>query len=306
MPSMDSRPPDSALARFLPDGILGRALLLSLAVHAALLAVRFSPGHFQSTRQSDLPLEVVLVNARSERIPDMPIVLAQANLAGSGDQDVARATTPLPATRDEREGELLKQTRRRAQQLEQERQRLMTKRDAQFRLPVPQQRSQAASQNASADETDAQMAIAKLEAEIARDQQQYAKRPRRGQVTATSARQISYARYYDGVRRRIESYGTDHFPSYSGKALYGSLVIVINIGKDGRLGYIKDGYVVGGAEVRVSSGNAALDSQAMAIVRAAQPFGKFTAEMRAQYDILEIISTFHFTRSGLTATFEPQ
>ena len=43
-----------------------------------------------------LPLEVILVNARTTERPDKVQAIAQASMAGGGDADLARATSPLP------------------------------------------------------------------------------------------------------------------------------------------------------------------------------------------------------------------
>ena len=58
-------------AFFSSFGALQWALALSVALHAALLTVRFvHPEAFQRIFQ-DTPLEVILVNARSDERPDM-------------------------------------------------------------------------------------------------------------------------------------------------------------------------------------------------------------------------------------------
>jgi protein TonB len=51
-----------------------------------------------------------------------------------------------------------------------------------------------------------------------------------------------------------------------------------------------------GIEVSRSSGIPELDRQAVAIVRAAAPFGPFPSEMRQKIDILDWVSTFEFAR----------
>ena len=73
-----------------------RALLFSVAVHAAVLTVRFvNPVAVQRVFQ-DTPLEVILVNARSEDRPDKAQAIAQTQLAGGGEAERGRATSPLP------------------------------------------------------------------------------------------------------------------------------------------------------------------------------------------------------------------
>jgi protein TonB len=72
------------------------ALLASVAVHAALLTVRFvAPESFNRVFK-DTPLEVVLVNSKSNEAPVKAQALAQANLNGGGMADAGRATSPLP------------------------------------------------------------------------------------------------------------------------------------------------------------------------------------------------------------------
>ena len=61
------------------------ALLFSVAVHAALLGVRFvDPEGFNRIFQ-DTPLEVILVNSRSGEAPSVAAAIAQANLQGGGE-----------------------------------------------------------------------------------------------------------------------------------------------------------------------------------------------------------------------------
>ena len=72
------------------------ALGVSVVVHAALLTVRFvNPEAFNRVFE-DTPLEVILVNARTNETPDKAQAIAQANMAGGGEQDSGRATSPLP------------------------------------------------------------------------------------------------------------------------------------------------------------------------------------------------------------------
>ncbi len=72
------------------------ALAFSVAVHAVLLSARFiDPEGFNRVFQ-DTPLEVILVNARSNERPEKAQAIAQSSLAGGGDADKGRATSPLP------------------------------------------------------------------------------------------------------------------------------------------------------------------------------------------------------------------
>ncbi len=277
--------------------------MVSVAIHAVLLMVRIAAPEVFEIKRSDPQLDVVLVNSKSAVKPRNPTVLAQANLDGGGDHDAQRATTPLPAQTESKEGDIVRLTQRRIEQLEEEQRRLMT----QARESAPTVRSQPVkpgerrtdSPTRGQDERTSTDEMAKLEAEIGRNLEQYAKRPKRLQLTATSAQGVDYAQYYDHLRRKIEARGTSDFPVRNGKPIYGQLILVINVNRLGKLGYNRDGYNIEAIDVAKSSGDPALDRQAVAIVRAAAPFGAFTPEMQSKQDILEVISTFKFTRSGL-------
>lgn len=282
---------------------MAKALTASVFVHVLLLTIRVAAPEAFEIKRSDPALDVVLVNAKSAQRPRNPTALAQANLDGGGDHDQQRATTPLPAQTVTQDGDLVRQMQRRVEQLEEEQQRLLT----QTREAAPAVRNQP--QKPGTQRTDPSLRgqddrtstdeMAKLEAEIGRNLDHYAKRPKRFQLTATSAQAVDYAQYYDSLRQKIEARGTADFPQRKGKPLYGQLILVINVNRQGKLGYNRDGYNVEAIDVVKSSGDPALDRQAVAIVRAAAPFGAFTPEMRARQDILEIISTFKFSRSGL-------
>ncbi|RZJ08213.1 MAG: energy transducer TonB, partial [Haliea sp.] len=63
------------------------ALGVSVAVHAVLLTVRFvDPEGFNRVFR-DTPLEVILVNARTNERPEKAQAIAQASLAGGGEAE---------------------------------------------------------------------------------------------------------------------------------------------------------------------------------------------------------------------------
>lgn len=96
-----------------------------------------------------------------------------------------------------------------------------------------------------------------------------------------------YALYYDGLRRKIEERGTLDFPEVQGQKLYGELTMNVTVDAAGR---------VVEAEVIRPSQSRLLDQRALAIVRAAAPFGPFTAAMRREADQIVVTSRFRFTR----------
>ena len=262
------------------------ALGASVAVHAALLTVRFvDPERFNRVF-ADTPLEVILVNARTNEVPDQARALAQASMAGGGDVDKGRATTPLPPSALVEMGDTLEEQAQHSVQTLQEQQMVML---AQVRRqlaalppPEPKRAGQVAEQVAREEK---RRRLVNLLAEIERRINEENARPKKRYVSPAT-REVPYAVYYDGLRRAIEDKGTQNFPQVDGKKLYGELTMVVTVNSDGR---------VLATEIVDGSGNPTLDRRAELIVRAAGPFGSFSEAMRAA-DQIVVVSRFKFTR----------
>ena len=130
--------------------------------------------------------------------------------------------------------------------------------------------------------------MARIEARI----QEENARPRR-KFLSPATLGSTYAVYYDELRRKIERRGTENFPEFGGKKLYGELMMAILVNHDGR---ILDAKVVRG------SGNRILDRLAEAIAQASAPFGNFTPAMRKDTDQIDITARFRFTREQTLET----
>jgi protein TonB len=271
------------------------ALIFSVAVHAVLLTIRFvDPERFNRIFE-DTPLEVILVNSRSSSPPDRAQAIAQVALAGGGEAEAGRATSPLlPSSRNE-VGDAEETSRRQIEQLQQTQQQLLTqvRRElALMPLPITSQNDPSPEQRAREEH---RRQLIQLLAEIEKRVNEENARPKKRYISPAT-REAVYAQYYDQLRRRIEERGTTHFPEQGGQKLYGELTMNVTVDAAGR--------VIDTDVVRPSSSRA-LDLQAIAIVRAAAPFGPFTAKMRAQADQLVITSRFRFTREdGLETTMQ--
>lgn len=267
-------------------GVLHWALLFSAVVHGALLTVRFvDPERFERVFR-DTPLEVILVNARSSERPAQAQAIAQASLAGGGSADAGRASSPLPLAASTELGDAGDEARRRIEQLQQEQQQLLAvlRREV-AALPPPEPR-RASSEAEEPQREEHRRQLLRQLAEIEKRVNEENARPRKRYVSPATREEI-YALYYDGLRRRIEERGTRDFPEYRGRKLYGELVM--NVTVDG-LGRVVDAEIVRPSSSRV------LDARAVAIVRAAAPFGAFSPAMRAQADQIVVSSRFRFTR----------
>ncbi|GAB2737677.1 TonB family protein [Melaminivora jejuensis] len=268
------------------------ALGVSVALHALLLTVRFvDPERFNRIFE-DTPLEVILVNARSEEVPDKAQAIAQASLAGGGDAEAGRATSPLPSSALTRIGDDLEESQQRMDQLlEQQTQMLAQLRRELSALPTPEPRAPADSGEQQTQEQK-RLHLQKLLAEIERRINEENARPRKRYISPATREEV-YAIYYDTLRRRVEDKGTRNFPEHAGQKLYGELVMILTVNHDGR---------VLDTEIAQGSGNALLDRRAEAIARAAGPFEPFGPQMRARADQIAVVSRFKFTRQQTLET----
>lgn len=251
------------------------ALAISMLVHLALLSQRWF-NEPEPERRLNTPLSVVLVNASSPTPPQRAQKLAQANLDGGGltIREEASATHRAHLGPDAK-----------LEALEKRQKQLLSKLDVEKKQATG---SRSGEESKQFSQTNA------LEAELARRLSPEGRLPRRAVLSASSTKTVVFAYYYDGMRQKIESYGNTFFPRVQGRPLYGSLVLTVSVDAEGRIANNVKGRE--GIEVSRSSGIAELDRQAVAIVRAAAPFGPFPSEMRAQIDILDWVSTFEFTR----------
>lgn len=287
---------------FLQDRTLVIAVVISVLLHGLLLAVRFAAPEPVRFKPVDPGLEVILVNARHDKKPVKAEALAQANLDGGGNADAGRAKSPLPNLKKSEDGDNVKAARRRVAELEQQ-QKVLAQNAKQTRTTAPKTTPQESPNPtpptpAAPDDNENSRALARAEAEINRQIEDYNKRPRKTQITP-STREVGYAMYYSQLQKRIENIGTLNFPQQNGKKLYGELVIYIPVFQDGTI-YEKEG----GPRVERPSGNPALDEAALRIVRRAAPFGRFPENMRTtgKDDVWEIITRFKFTRDDAVQT----
>ena len=269
------------------------ALLASLAVHAGLLTLRFvNPEGFNRVF-ADTPLEVILVNSRSNEPPDKAQAIAQANLAGGGDAERGRATSPLPPSALIELGEANEESHRQIEKLQEAQSQLLTqiRRELAF-MPAPDPRRDEGSPEERALEEKRKQLI-QLLAEIEKRIHDENARPKKRYISPATREEV-YALYYDQLRRKIEERGTRNFPEYQGQKLYGELTMNVTVDAQGR---------VIETEVVRPSISKVLDKRAVAIVRAASPFGIFTTAMQRKADQLVITSRFRFTRDdGLETT----
>ncbi len=268
------------------------AMLASAAVHGMVLSTQFMQINPRLFEDPNLPMEVVLVNAKTAESPLNPDALAQVNLAGGGNTDEdRRLKSPLPASSKSQTGAEEAALKARVADLEQQAKTLLTqlKPAAQVQNqplsapPTPVQPTIDTSQiNQQARE------MANLQARISQQWDDYQKRPKRAFVGA-NVKEYAFARYVEDWITKVERVGNVNYPEAARRqGIYGSLKLTVSIYATGRIEAV---------EVDRTSGSKILDAAAIKIVEMAAPYAAFPDDMRKKADILSITRTWTFTRS---------
>ncbi|MES2939341.1 MAG: TonB family protein [Pseudomonadota bacterium] len=269
------------------------ALGISLLVHAVLLAVRIvDPEGFNRVFQ-DTPLEVILVNTKSNERPEKAQAIAQSNLAGGGEAAQGRATSPLPPSALSEIGDAAEDAQKKIEAMQEQQTLMLSQLKRQLAaMPPPDPKQVANSTPEAQAQEDKRRQLTRLLAEIERRINEENARPKKRYISPATREEV-YAVYYDGLRRKIEDKGTQNFPEAAGRKLYGELTMIVTVNHDGR---------VLSTEVAETSGNLTLDRRAQTIARAAGPFGKFSDAMRRRADQIVVVSRFKFTRDETLET----
>lgn len=289
---MVSAPPLTLAAPSKQGTRMALALLASAAVHGMVLSTQFVQVNPRLFEDPNLPMEVVLVNAKSKQSPLNPDALAQVNLAGGGNTDEdRRLKSPLPASRASQIGSQEAALQARVAQLEQQAKVLLSQLQPDAQIHNPPQAAPPAPEQPVVDTTQlSQQAreMAQLQARISQQWDEYQKRPKRAFVGA-NVREYAFARYVEDWVTKVERIGNVNYPEAARRqGIYGSLKLTVSIYADGRIEDI---------EVDRSSGSKILDTAAIKIVELAAPFAAFPDDMQKKADILSITRTWTFTRS---------
>ncbi len=275
---------------------IANAVMVSAIVHVLLIfgltpVLPVNPRLFEDPNQ---PLEVVLVNTRTQERPLNPEVLAQANLDGGGTVEEERqAKSPLPVNPEDSLAAAQVEMTARVQALEREARELMQRARSDHAIPEtrpepPTEDRPPAPTPAPTDLAARSLEMARLAARIDQQWDAYQKRPRRMFVGARAV-EFTFARYVEDWRLKVERVGNQNYPEAARRnKLYGALVLTVSINADGS---------VESVQIDRSSGSRILDAAAVNIVEMAAPYAPFPEEMRKKVDILGITRTWTFTRS---------
>ena len=277
-------------ARSESERLLWFAIGASLVLHAAMLPLTFKPS--QKKQPADTPaLEVVLVNAKSSTRPAKAQVLAQHNLDGGGNTDADKsARTPLPVLPKDSTQAELSLAAKKMEVLEQQTRKLTAQARLKPLLPAQEHRTESAEKPdlpTTSELMQRMLEAIKLEAEIAKDQQAYAQRPKKKFIGSRAA-EYRFARYVEDWRVKVERVGNMNYPEAArSQRLYGHLLMTVGVNADGS---------VESVQVDKPSGKKLLDAAAVHIVQLASPYLPFPPEIKRDTDILYITRTWSFSR----------
>ena len=285
-------PPELAHRGVRPADRLGFTLFLAALIHLALiLGLGFT---FAEPKQISRTLEITLATFKSETKPKKADFLAQENQQGSGtlDKKAIPKTTEIAPFQDNKVQKVTPPPAVKPQvpvaapkaavtTVAPAPKKAATKKEEVKSAPTPKPVTP------TFDSAQLSSDIASLEAELANEQQLYAKRPRIHRLSAASTMRDKGAWYKDEWRKKVERIGNLNYPDEARrKQIYGNLRLMVSINRDGSLYEVL---------VLESSGQPLLDQAAQRIVRLAAPFAPFTGDL-SDIDRLEIIRTWRFAR----------
>jgi len=268
------------------------ALAASALLHAVVLTTRFVDPQSFNRVFKDTPLEVILVNAKSNEKPDFAQAIAQSSLAGGGQLEKGRATSPLPPSALTDLGDAAEDAQKKVEAMQEQQTQLLAQIKKQLATLPPPESAVPSYDLVQAEREEKRKQLIKILAEIEKRINEENARPKKRYISPATREEV-YAIYYDSLRRKIEDRGTSNFPELAGKKLYGELTMIVTINFDGR---------ILSTEVLETSGNLTLDRRARAIVKGTGPFEKFTDAMRRRADQIVVVSRFKFTRDETLET----
>lgn len=270
---------------------LRATVLFSLLLHAlVVLGVGFTlddPAPVTPT------LEVILTQTRSEKPPEDADFLAASSQQGGGDRETrerprAPTTAAVPKPTEgvtptpQKEGApkpVIAPTQSviTAQRVDAE-QRSETKVEHRD-IPLP----------SSQQLIERSMEMARLAAELERQSQAYAKRPKRKFVSANT-KEYEFAAYMRAWVARVEKIGNLNYPDEArARNLQGQLVLTVAVRRDGSVESI---------DVIQPSGYPVLDDAAVRTVRLSEPFAPLP-KTKENVDVLHITRTWQFLPGGV-------
>lgn len=300
------------------------AIWISILIHVVILSIKFQP-ELRKLADHMPSLDVVLVNAKTKQAPDKAELLAQANLDRGGNTEANRKMkTALPSPKEQTTEVKLKpnsearsaaksaklkaqeaREQKRVDDLEKQAQELLTQINSSKKIESnltqnaasaePEQGEQKAKAKAldRADLIAASLEMDRLQAQIAKQQDEYQKRPKRKFIGART-KEYRFAMYVESWRQKVERIGNMNYPEAArAQKLYGQLRMTVSIKADGTLESVV---------IDQASPHEVLNEAAKRIVELAAPYAVFPEDIKKDTDILSITRTWTFTQEDALQT----
>ena len=270
---------------------LGATFVLSLLLHAMLI---FGIGFALEDGAPLVPtLDVILTRTQTPLTPAQADFLAQANNQGGGEDDKSGRPTapqagPLPQPEDGLAPRPLHAQSPAPSPPPDARVVASTRGETALPLPKPMPEVEADNRPAGREKIERDIEMARLAAEIQLRSQEYAKRPKRKFVSA-STREYAWAEYLRSWVDRVERVGNLNYPDEARRRRIGGVVVI-------SVGVRRDGSVESTRIVQ-SSHIPMLDSAALRIVKLSEPFAPLP-KTQDDPDILHVTRTWQFLPGG--------
>jgi periplasmic protein TonB len=270
---------------------LSSSLIVSIVFHAfALFGITLVMPDPRSMANDMQTLQVVLVNSKSKTKPTKADALAQHNLDGGGNTEDDRvAKTSFPTLKDSQKF-TPEQLAKHVAKLEEETKRVMTQLKSDHTIKqLDQKKFDGTATTNGEDLIQRSLEIARLEAQISKNNDNYQKLPRRKFIGART-QEFRFAQYIEDWRVKVERIGNLNYPAQARlQKAFGSLQLSVSIRADGSIEKV---------EVNHSSGQRILDAAALRIVKLAAPYSPLPPDITKDTDILTITRTWTFTASN--------
>ncbi len=270
---------------------LSATMVLSVLLHAMLiLGIGFAAEDAAPVMPT---LDVILSQTRTALTPAQADFLAQASNQGGGEHDQSTRPTapqagPLPKPEEGLAPRPLRaQTPAPSPPPDA---RVISSTNARETMPSPQARQEieVTSLPPGKEKIDRDIEMARLAAEIQLRSQQYAKRPKRKFVSA-STKEYAWAQYLRGWVDRVERVGNLNYPDEARRRRIGGLVVIsVAVRRDGS---------VESTQIIQSSHVPMLDNAALRIVKLSEPFAPLP-KTQDDPDILHVTRTWQFLPGG--------
>jgi protein TonB len=268
------------------------ALLIASLVHAFLiLGLTFEMP--KPVNEIGRTLSVTLVTAPAREAPKKPDVLAQENQVGGGQAEkraVPRAVPPPPPKprpvpiekhvekRHAPVPEPIREAKRKPVLVAEKAEKKVVVDAGEEEEPKPELPKLSAALLSQQ--------ITEVSTSLANTPDTEAPEPRRLHINSVNAHKYKAAAYEHDWQQKIERVGNLNYPDEARRQnLSGALVMAVHVRPDGSVEKI---------DIRQPSDYPVLDEAAERIVRLAEPFAPFPAELKQQADILVITRTWRF------------